>query len=97
MSLWGLGLLRIVFPDILHSEEWPTHVVSCLDCLEQHGFNWIAANRMHPFDRLFGGWEIVNTIGLAQRLLGVFGSGAAIGRAVVGAGCDSAHGCRGHR
>ena len=66
MSLRGLGRLGIVFPDILHGEEWPTRVVTCLDRLETYGLDWIATNRMHPLDGLFGGWEIVNTVGLAQ-------------------------------
>ena len=73
VSFGGFRCLGIILLDILHREEWPSHVIDCLHCLEPLGVDWISTYHIHPLYGLIGGWEIVNTVGLAHHLFGLFG------------------------
>ena len=57
--------LRVVFLDVLRSEEWPSYKISSLDSLEPSGFDQVTTDFVHPFDGLFSGGEVVDTDGLA--------------------------------
>ena len=59
--------------DILYGEEWPSRVIACLHRLEPLGVDLTSTYHIHPLYGLFGGWEIVNTVGLAHLLFGLFG------------------------
>ena len=66
VSFWRLGGFRVVLGDVLCGEEWPTRKVAGLNCFESYGFDWVAADGMHPLNSLFGGGEVVDTIGVLE-------------------------------
>ena len=76
--LLGFCCLVIIFLDISHGGDWPSNVIAFPHRLEPRGFDWIFIYRMDSLDGLFGGWEIVNAVGLAHRLLGLFGWAAGL-------------------
>ena len=78
VALRGLRCLGTILLEITHGEEWPSRVVAGLHGLDPCGLDWVTTHCMHPLDGLFGGWEIVNAVGLAHRLLGLFGWAAGL-------------------
>jgi hypothetical protein len=46
---------------------------ACFDGFEPSKFYWVTTYGMHPFDGLFGGWEIVDTVGLSECFSCLFG------------------------
>jgi hypothetical protein len=66
MSLWCFNCLGLVLLDIAFIQHWPTHVVARFDGLEPSQFYWVTTYGMHPFDGLFGRWEIVDAVGLLE-------------------------------
>ena len=63
----------ITLLDVAHFEEWPSSVVTCVDCGKPSGFDWVATHCMHPFDGLFSGKEIVDAVCVTEDVLGLFG------------------------
>ena len=56
----------IVFLDVLGSKERPSYKISGLNSLEPSGFNRVTTDCVHPFDGMFSGGEVVDTVGLAE-------------------------------
>ena len=75
MPFWSFHRVRIVFLDVLGSKERPAYKVAGLDSFEPSGFDWVSTDCMHPFDGLFSGWEVGDTVGLAEDDLRLFGWG----------------------
>ena len=63
----------IILLDVAHCEEWPADEVTGFDGRQPSGFDWVPAYCMHPFNGLFSGREIVDAVGLAEDVLGLFG------------------------
>ena len=65
-----LGGLWVLFFHVAFSNHWPSYVVPCFDGLDPYEFDWVFADRVHPLDVFFCGWNFVYAIGLLKILLG---------------------------
>ena len=72
IPFWSFNGVRVVFLDVLGSKEMPVYEVASLDSLEPGGFNRVATDGVHPFDGLFSGGEVVDTVGLAADSTSLF-------------------------
>ena len=70
VSFWCLGGLWIVLGYVALVEYWPSCEVSCLDCLDPYGIYWIATHCVHPPYCFFYSRQVVDSVGLLERLLG---------------------------
>ncbi len=64
VTFWSFNCFGIILLHITRSEERPTNKVPCLDRLEPCRFYRVATYRMHPFDGLCHGGEIVYAVGV---------------------------------
>jgi hypothetical protein len=55
-----------VLLDVVDGEQWPSNEVAGLDGFEPGGLDGVSTHCMHPSDGLFGGWEVVYAVGLAE-------------------------------
>jgi hypothetical protein len=57
-----------VLLDVADGEQWPSNEVAGLDGFEPGGLDGVSTHRVYPSDGLFGGWEVVYTVGVAEGL-----------------------------
>ena len=69
MPFWWFGGLRIVLGEVTFIENQPSCDVSCLDCLDPCGIDWIATHCVHPFYCFFCCRQVVDAVGLLEKLL----------------------------
>ncbi len=73
MSRQCFNCLGVVLLDVAFIQHRPTHVFARFDGLEPSQFYWVTTYGMHPFDGLFGRWEIVDAVGLLEYFPCLFG------------------------
>ena len=70
MPFWCLGGLGIILGDVAFIEHQPPYEVSRLDFLDTYGLDLIATHCVYPFYCFFCCGQVVDAVGLLEKLLG---------------------------